>query len=300
MRMIVMRIKGGLGNQLFQYASSYALAKRLNQKLMFDPSFTANMTSRNYKLPLLRVDTDEVVCIDQLPPKIKLLKNLYINKACRVLNLPKHSCGKFVYRLETRDEWQPDFFTMQEENLYVDGYFQSEEYFKQHRAKLLKQIQPKYKPENEYLKTLNDIQKCNSVAVHVRRSDFKKDRCAYHYLLDETYYKRAIEKIRASVINPVFFCFSDDMDWVKKNFGEKENFRFMSLHTSHADIDELMLMKNCKHIIAANSTFSWWAAWLNENEDAIRIVPEKPYGMEGMIPEGWIKMNLALQEGKSN
>lgn len=288
--MIIMRIKGGLGNQLFQYASSYALAKRLNQKLMFDPSFTANMTARGYKLPLLQVETADVVYTEQLPKKILLLKNLYINKACRLLDLSKHNCGKYVYWIETKDEWQPDFFTIQEENLYVDGYFQSEEYFKQYRAELLKQIQPKYEPEDEYLKVLNDIQKCNSVAVHVRRSDFKKDNCEFHYLLDERYYQNAIQKIRLEVENPVFFWLSDDMEWVKEHIGAANDFRFVSIHTKHGDIDDMMLMKNCNHIIAANSTFSWWAAWLNEHNDAIRIVPEKPYGMDGMIPLNWDKV----------
>lgn len=288
--MVIMRIKGGLGNQLFQYASAYALARRLNQKLIFDPSFTVNMTARGYKLPLLQVNTDEVIYTEQLPKKVNCLKNLYVNKACRVLNLSKHKCGKYVYWLETKDEWQHDFFTIQADNLYVDGYFQSEEYFKQYRVELLKQIQPKYEPEDDYLKALEKIENCNSIAVHVRRSDFKKDNCEYHYLLDESYYKRAIEKIRTAVKNPVFFWFSDDMDWVKEHIGASSDFYFVSINTKHGDIDDMMLMKNCKHIIAANSTFSWWAAWLNEHEDAIRIVPEKPYGMEGMIPSSWDKV----------
>ena len=285
-----MRIKGGLGNQLFQYASAYALSKRLNQKLVFDPSFTANMTARGYKLPLLRVDTDEIVFMEQLPKKVTFLKNLYVNKACRMLNLAKHDCGSCVYWLETKDEWQPDFFSIEEDNLYVDGYFQSENYFKQHRKELLKQIQPKYEAEQDYLKALSDIQRYNSVAVHVRRSDFKKDNCEFHYLLDETYYQHAIQKIRTEVENPVFFWFSDDMEWVKEHIGASNDFHFMCIKTKHGDIDDMMLMKNCKHIITANSTFSWWAAWLNEHEDAIRIVPKKPYGMEGMIPENWNKV----------
>ena len=289
-KMLVMRIKGGLGNQLFQYASAYALAKRLNQKMVFDPSFTANMTARGYKLPLLCVESDEVIYEEQLPKKVSLLKNLYINKLCRVLNIARHNCGEYTYWLETKDEWQPDFFTIDERNLYVDGYFQSENYFKQYRTDILKQIQPKYDPEDEYLRELEEIRNCNSVAVHVRRSDFKKDNCAYHYLLDETYYEKAIQRIRELVENPVFFWFSDDIDWVKKNFEVKENFRFVSLHTKHADIDEMMLMKNCNHIIAANSTFSWWASWLNEHEDAMHICPAKRYGNLYMIPDGWTKI----------
>lgn len=288
--MVIMRIKGGLGNQLFQYASGYALAKRLNQKLAFDPSFTRNMTARGYKLPLLQVETDEVVYTEQLPRKVNQLKNLYVNKTCRILNIPKHICGEYVYWLETKNIWQPDFFTIQAENLYVDGYFQSEEYFKQYRAELLKQIQPNYAPEDKYLKVLEEIKKCNSIAVHVRRSDFKKDNCKFHYLLDETYYKRAIEKIRVAVKNPIFFWFSDDIDWVEKHMGKTHDFRYVNTYTKHGDIDDMILMKHCNHIITANSTFSWWAAWLNEHEDAIRIVPSKPYGMQGMIPKSWVKI----------
>lgn len=288
--MIIMRIKGGLGNQLFQYASSYALAKRLNQKLVFDPSFTVNMTTRDYKLPLLCVDTDEIIYTEQLPRKIIFLKNLYVNKTCRILNWAKHNCGKFVYWLETKDEWQSEFFLLDAENLYVDGYFQSEDYFKQYRLELLRQIQPKYELENEYIKVLGEIRSCNSIAVHVRRGDFKKDSCEFHYLLDELYYTNAIQKIRTMVEKPIFFWFSDDMEWVKEHIGVADNFRFVSINTKHGDIDDMMLMKNCKHIIAANSTFSWWAAWLNEYDNAIRIVPKKPYGMEEMIPSNWKKL----------
>ena len=295
-----MRIKGGLGNQLFQYASAYALAKRLNQKLAFDPSFTANMTVRGYKLPLLCVESDEVIYEEQLPKKVSFLKNLYINKLCRVLNIARHNCGKYIYWLETKDEWQPDFFTINGENLYVDGYFQSENYFKQYKAELFKQIQPKYDPEDEYLSVLEKIRSCNSVAVHVRRSDFKKDNCAYHYLLDESYYRNAIQKMRDTTENPVFFWFSDDLEWVKEHMGEADDFQIVKIHTPHGDFDDMMLMKNCHHIIAANSTFSWWAAWLNEHDDAIRIVPKKPYGMEGMIPNGWIKVAVNKNESDTD
>ena len=80
------------------------------------------------------------------------------------------------------------------------------------------------------------------------------------------------------------------MAWVKKHIGMSPDFRFIQMKTKHGDIDDMMLMKNCNHIITANSTFSWWAAWLNEKENVIRVVPQKPYGMNEMIPEGWIKV----------
>lgn len=288
--MITMRIKGGLGNQLFQYAAAYALSKRLNQPFQFNPAFTSSMTVRGYKLPDLKVDIDTIVTDDKLPKKIGRIKNAYVNKACRVMNLSKHKCGNYLYWLETKDEWQPEFFTIDSENLYVDGYFQSEVYFKDYRRELVRQFVPSYELEEEYIEALTKIKKVNAVAVHVRRSDFKKDNNPFHYLLDEVYYKNAVDYMRKHLESPVFFWFSDDMDWVKEHIGESEDFHFVSIHTKHGDIDDMMLMKNCNHIITANSTFSWWAAWLNEYENAIRVVPKRPYGMKEMIPESWMKI----------
>ena len=288
--LITMRIKGGLGNQLFQYAAAYALSKRLNQPFQFNPAFTASMTARGYKLTELMVDVDKTVPDNQLSQKVKLIKNAYMNKGLRLLNISKHDCGDCIYWLETRDVLQPEFFTIDAQNLYVDGYFQSEEYFKEHRGNLLRQFRPNYKAEDSFLSTLDQIHHYNSVAVHVRRSDFKKDNNPFHYLLDENYYRKAVSFIRSKVQSPVFFWFSDDMEWVKTHIGDEQDFIFTSIKTSHGDIDDMMLMKNCNHIITANSTFSWWAAWLNEHDDAVRVVPEKPYGMEGMIPDKWIKI----------
>lgn len=288
--MIVTRIKGGLGNQLFQYAATYALSKRLDQDFAFDPYFTANMTERNYKLPLLCVESDNTIPIEQLPKKIKYLKNAYINKICRLMNWSRHKCDEYMYWIETRDVWQPDFFAICNSNIYVDGYFQSEDYFREYRKDLLAQLKPRYAPENEYLMVLKEIVNCNSVAVHVRRGDFKRDNNKFHYLLGREYYERAISEIRKRVPNPIFFLFSDDMEWVRGNLEDTTAFRYISIGTTNGDIDDMMLMKNCKHIITANSTFSWWAAWLNEDENALKIVPKRPFGMEKMIPIEWIKI----------
>ena len=133
----------------------------------------------------------------------------------------------------------------------------------------------------------------NSVAIHVRRGDFlsaQHDPNPNHYLLGEAYYANALRYMDAQLDHPMYFWFSDDIEWVKQNFGERDNYRFVNLHTQYADIDEMMLMKHCNHIIAANSTFSWWAAWLNEHENVLRIVPEKRYGNAHMIPSDWKKV----------
>lgn len=290
--MIVMRIKGGLGNQLFQYSAAYALSKRLNQPFQFNPTFTGNMTPRGYKFPNLNVDDDTVISDDDLPDKVCWLKNKYINKAVRLMNRRIHRCGDYTYMLETRDELVPEFSILDAPNVYIDGYFQSEVYFGEYREELLRQFTPRYEPELSYSEALEQIRHCNAVAVHVRRSDFKKDNNPFHYLLTEDYYRTAVRYMRERLKAPVFFWFSDDMGWVKQNIGDSKDFVFVTLKTAHGDIDDMMLMKNCNHIITANSTFSWWAAWLNEHEDCIRVVPKKPYGMDGMIPDHWVKISV--------
>ena len=292
--MVTARIKGGLGNQLFQYAAGYALAKRMNQKLELDSSFFPQQTLRGFKLGHLNVTFGDAV--ERQSGLVKAYKNKYLNKTLRKANVRVLPCGKQTkYLLETRSDIVPEFFNISAPNIYLDGYYQSEKYFREYKADLIKQFTPNYPSEAEYESVLAEIQGCEAVAVHVRRGDFlsaQNDPNPNHYLLGEQYYHNALKYVTEHLENPVFFWFSDDIDWVKQNFGERENFRFVSLHTKHADIDEMMLMKNCKHIIAANSTFSWWASWLNKHENALHICPAKRYGNLHMIPENWVKIGV--------
>lgn len=291
--MIEIRIKGGLGNQLFQYAVGYAMTKRLHTDLVQDISFFPRQTLRGYKLKSLKTDFTKTENVSS-SMKAELVKNKYLNKYLRIRDHEVISLGQNKkYILETKSDMIGAIQSEKCKNLYIDGYYQSEKYFKTYRNELLRQYVPRYEAEEGYTDTLRKIETCNSVAVHVRRGDFLKaqnDPNPNHYLLSALYYHNALDYSNTHISNPTYFWFSDDINWVKQNFGLHDNFNFVSLHTSHADIDEMMLMKNCRHIITANSTFSWWAAWLNENEDGIRICPAKRYGNKEMIPESWIKV----------
>lgn len=292
--MVIVRIKGGLGNQLFQYAAGYALARRMNTELIIDTSFFPSQTLRGYRLNKLKIENVKVLDSAQTP-MVALLNNRYINKAFRKMHRTITPCGKeFVYLLENKLGIEEELFSLSRKNIYLDGYYQSEQYFSEYRKEILCQFVQKYELETEYLKKECEVKNVNSIAVHVRRGDFLKaqnDSNPRHYLLGKKYYEKAIKYIRNGVKEPIFFWFSDDINWVKDNFGVQTDFRFISLKTKNSDIDEMMLMRNCKHIIAANSTFSWWSAWLNENKEAIKIVPEKAYGIPEMIPEDWIKIS---------
>lgn len=292
--MITVRIKGGLGNQLFQYAAAYALSRQLNQEMKMDISFFPEQSLRSFKLHALKVDTKSIAEKSEIPAIVRFFSNRYVHGILKKLNCRTIPVKQdYIYCVETRSRVNEWFFCRNEKDIFIEGYFQSDEYFKECRKELVRQFRQNYAPEQEYVDVLDSINHCTSVAVHVRRGDFLKvqhNSNPNHYLLGAKYYHNAISYVENAIDTPVFFWFSDDIDWVKENFGERSNYVFVTMHTKNPDIDELMLMKNCKHIIAANSTFSWWASWLNENENAMHICPSKRYGNIKMIPEKWIKI----------
>ena len=185
--MVTIRIKGGLGNQLFQYAAGYALAKRMNQKLKLDSSFFPQQTLRGFKLGYLNVTFGDVV--EHQSGLVKAYKNKYLNKTLRKANVRALPCGKQTkYLLETRSDIVPEFFNISAPNIYLDGYYQSEKYFREYKADLIQQFTPNYPSEAEYESALAEIQGREAVAVHVRRGDFlnaQNDPNPNHYLLGE-------------------------------------------------------------------------------------------------------------------
>ena len=211
--MVIARIKGGLGNQLFQYAAGYSLAKRLNQPLYMDTSFFPNQTLRGFRLLQLNVKHTQVVDGSNIFHII--YKNRYLNKILRELNIRVLPCGKGKkYLLETRSDIVSEYFTIEDQNVYLDGYYQSEEYFGQFRKELIDQFIPKYDIEREYRETCNEVEACCSVAVHVRRGDFlqaQNDSNPNHYLLSEQYYRNALQYCESKLENCTFYWFSDDI-----------------------------------------------------------------------------------------
>lgn len=191
--MITVRIKGGLGNQLFQYAAAYALAKRLNQDVRLDISFYPNQTLRGYKLEYLNIEKSEIA--NKFPLSISFLKNRYINKGLRMLHVS--TIGKHpLYLLETLSDIVPQYYSVNSNDIYIDGYYQSEKYFKEYKNELIKQFSQNYNPEKEYLECLDEIKRTTSIAVHLRRGDFLKaqyNNNPNHYLLGEEYYQNSRE-----------------------------------------------------------------------------------------------------------
>ena len=175
-------------------------------------------------------------------------------------------------------------------NAVLFGYWQSEKYFYKYRNDLLKLFVPKHEYSNEVKKYIKKIIENECASIHIRRGDY----VTLNLTIDIDYYNRAIEYIfRNNKVN-IFYIFSDDIEWVKNNLNHKQNIYYIYVSLSEKsvtkDIDEMMLMSMCSHNIIANSTYSWWGAWLNRNKKKVVISPKVAFNNKDIIPDDWIRL----------
>ena len=299
--MIIVNLKGGLGNQMFQYAIGYCLSKKKNTSLYFD---TRLMEEHKINPPPRNVPRDydlDVFDIEKkLVKKKDLFKVLLFSKNYRIrkyttIALDKLNLFAFYEKNRLYDQRILD---SKYKNLYLDGLWQSEKYFKHNRDDILKIYNfDKIKNNSENVNFLNKINFNKSICLNVRRTDFINN--PEHNLVNIQYYKKAIQKIQSIIGNDIeLYIFSDDLDWCKKNFSFI-NKKFFIEHNlaGYKFYNYLYLMSNFKNFIIPNSSFAWWAAWLSEKNDKVIIVPEKWSGLVNqelidIIPQNWIKIKL--------
>lgn len=285
---IIIKFNGGLGNQMFQYAFARALEKTTGIKTTFDMSFFEKKYSRPYELNVFNLNAEFV---EDFWLKLKLK---IIWKLRKKLN-GKKILGLTLYS-EPHFEFNENAFKV-EPNTYIEGFFQSEKYFKNIENELRADFQFKRLPDEENQKLIEKIGATNSISLHIRRGDYvKKKRYQNLYAtcsLD--YYKRGVEYITQHYPNPTLFIFSDDIEWVKENLNLPYESIYISNNTGSKSYEDMRLMSLCKHNVIANSSFSWWGAWLNNNKEKIVIAPQKWFNDESIvqtdvIPENWIKL----------
>ena len=279
--MIIVRLNGGLGNQMFQYAAGRAAAIRVSDKLKLDVSTFEKIntnTPRSYALGVFNI-------VENFAPPNEIL-GLTPSFFSKKFGFPKKS-----YLFEK--EGSLSSLSNIPKDAYLDGYWQSEKYFKDKEDFVRADFTPKNPLSSSALKMQTNIQKVNAISVHIRRGDYAQNPIthAYHGTCSPEYYQKAISYIREKIINPSFFVFSDDIMWVKENISfENEPTFYVSDYNIH-DYEELLLMSTCKHHIIANSTFSWWGAWLNPSKNKIVIAPQKwsiKNNPENIVPSSWL------------
>lgn len=288
--MIITKIMGGLGNQMFEYAIARSMAQRNNDIFKLDISYYSKPKQelRTYELNLFNID--ETIATEQEYNKLRRRKGFLFNITKAVNALMNRQS---FYRKEKEDALFDEEVYNLKGNIYLDGYWQNEKYFKEIREQLIEDFTPKSDISEKAQGYLKDIENTNSVSLHIRRGDYISDPTAnnFHGVTNIEYYNRAVDYVNDQVSEPVYYIFSDDIAWCKNNFDFLENKIFVD-DTSSA-IDDLELMKRCKHNIIANSSFSWWAAWLNENSNKIVITPKVWFSAKidlHLAPEEWIRL----------
>lgn len=297
--MIIIRLWGGLGNQMFQYCYGYSVAKRNKTNLILDTSFyteeflSANprFTKQKLKITDYPLDYPKTINIGEPISPLPFLQRKTIN---RIIRIPKHfsiRCGNgYRYIKETRYKYSEHLNTLAGNKLYLDGYWQSPKYFEIYREDLIRQFSLKScEWETELKHIIDEMESTNSIAVHIRHGDYSIEPKWYTNLvmLDKVYYSRAIKQVIEELECPRFYFFTDDPEWVRNEFGPLKNSTIVSGSIKCTDIQELILMSKCKHQIIANSTFSWWAAWINQHNGKKIWAPAKGWGNRDIIPQGW-------------
>lgn len=282
--MISVKIMSGLGNQLFQYASAYALAKKLNTSLTLDIShYLGSKDFRKFELGKLNLHFASFTKKTAFKSFItEISKSKKIRNWLNLYSMPS-------YFIE-EDYGHNDSFMRLRNNTYLDGYFQSVYYFEHNKADLKEQFKC-IAPSSYILEWKNRCMDCNSVAIHIRRTDYMDN--SFYYQIPNTYYDHALQIIEKKIDNPQFLIFSDDYAWLKKN---KYAFPINAILMETRDaVTDFEVMKSCKHFIIANSTFSWWAAWLGDYHEKIVVAPRQwsnahPNLDRSLLLEDWIKI----------
>jgi len=295
--MIISRLNGGLGNQMFQYALGKVVSYLNKTNYFLDISLYDHQqevdTPRSYELDLfsnIKATIAKKTLLEKFtkPNKLKLLLNHYLK-----LNLQAYP-PKWIR--ENGHQFHPEILELKGDYL-LDGYWQTEKYFKKYRNLILEDFVFPKKTSQKNRNIIKKITNSQAVSLHVRRGDYVSNKLtnAYHGAVSLNYYEKAINLIKKKVKNPLFIIFSDDPKWCKNNLPVPKNSIFVDHNKGKQSFEDMRLMSLCKHNIIANSSFSWWGAWLNQNSNKIVIAPgswfkNKDSNTTDIIPSNWIKI----------
>lgn len=295
--MIIVNLKGGLGNQMFQYALGRNLAFRNNTELkldlrmLLDRTPQENSVFRDYDLEIFKLEANfsteknllgfNKSVWGSITSKIiaKFLPN-YLDRVNKIVRETQYNFDKSI--LNTPD------------NHYVDGYWQSEKYFKEIESTIRSDFSFRNSIISESEIIADHIRGSNSVCINVRRTDYVT---IYNAFIGTEYIQNGVKIILERIKDPEFFVFSDDVQWCQENI--KLDYPVHFIGHEHAGLkfgNYMQLMTLCRHMIIPNSSFAWWAAWLNQNPDKMIIAPKNWLNAEVLdeqinadrVPNGWI------------
>jgi hypothetical protein len=293
--MIISRINGGLGNQMFQYAFGRALAIARGTDLSVGLDAFRGYTLHN-GFELARIfDINAHTANESDYRKVLGVRGIEKNRRALIRK-------RFSWFRGSRVVVEPHYHYWEDaaglpEDCYVVGYWQSERYFQAFQDLIREDFsfRTPMSPQNQ--KTYDKISSCEAISLHIRRGDYISDQNTFntHGVCSMDYYEKALEFIYRQCNNPVLFVFSDDMAWVKENFNFDKQSYFIENNCGDDSYNDMRLMSSCKHHILANSSFSWWGAWLNSSAEKVVVTPRcwfasDRFDTRDLIPAEWIKL----------
>lgn len=302
--MVIVKLLGGFSNQLFQYAVGRHLAYLNKDVLKLDIELFRGEFKDIYRLNKLNI-IESIATLDEIHHLKNLDTSSFLIRGSRKIGIPSPYNKKSHHREKLLNPYvfNPRILNLKGD-IYLEGWLQNEKYFKNVRHIILNDYQLKNGLRDQNMECLYRIKKTESVSLHIRRGEYVVNK---HFdVLPLEYYYKAIDYIKLNTGNPDIFIFTDDPDWVLNNFKNIKEYNLVSSNSDKAsfyhtqyDYEDLCLMKHCKHHIIANSTFSWWGAWLSDNPNKIIIAPQKwfansvaqrNYENGSFIPKEWMKI----------
>lgn len=285
--MIITQITGGLGNQLFQYAAGYAIARKVD-------------TSLHLHFFLHESDTKRKPAIAELLTDLNWIGQEAVGKY-----IPNNTMARVWQRMlpfSKKTFYKEAHFHFDEQircitdNTYLKGFWQSEKYFMEYAEEIKMKLTSAISKIEMAPALVEKINTQPSISVHVRKGDYvKPPYLTYYHQLPNEYYKKGIQQILSTVPNANIFVFTDDVEWVKQHFDIGYEFEIVSGTYSFSVFDDMKAMIECDHHVIANSSFSWWTAWLSKGENKKVVAPAKwfnegPADTQDLIPLSWIRV----------
>ena len=308
--MIIIRMSGGLGNQMFMYSFARSIQCKTNEKIYISRycyrHLGDNYTKREFALNCFRMRRNVKILpyfwelfFEQIF-KLKRMCYQYKNIG-RIINNDKDFMELTKYGIYQSDDMFRHYkkCSVKSKMKFVDGFFMSWKYFDNHASLLRKDFCFRIKPSQENAHLLQEIEQCNAVCVHIRLGDYlSKEFKKSNYLCTEDYFIKAMDEIYRITKEPEFYIFStskEDIAYIKNNFPFRYPVKYVEL--GNVDYEELRLMATCKHFILSNSSFSWWAQYLSTNKAKVVVAPSRWQNNQGqytkdLYQEDWLTVEV--------
>lgn len=293
--MIIIKLQGGLGNQMFQYAcgKSVGLQKRTSVKLDIS-TLKEGVQSKHFSVRSFELNIFKATLYHASDKELNLffLKSIHLKIWYKWLKSNR-------FYTEPHFFWDKNLTTIRG-NLFLNGFWQSEKYFAEFEKNIRDDFTFIADRNQKTMDKENEILLCNAISIHVRRGDYISSPTAnsFHGVNSLEYYETAMSKIEVLIDNPFYFLFSDDVLWAKEHLAKnRQNITIIEHNKGKDSWQDMYLMSKCKHHIIANSSFSWWGAWLNKNVNKVVIAPKKWFAnkeknnqTQDLIPTSWIRL----------